>query len=72
MRKALDEKWENYKTTIVGGDFMLKTIKKAIALYIALTVIEQLSFKKFRKSKRVCGIHTDLSKPPGERITYPY
>ncbi|MGW7932133.1 hypothetical protein ACWEWU_10790 [Staphylococcus xylosus] len=49
---------------------MLKLIKKAIALYTALSVIERLPFKKFRKSKRACGIHTNFSKPPGKRITF--
>ncbi|MGW7932148.1 hypothetical protein ACWEWU_10865 [Staphylococcus xylosus] len=49
---------------------MLKRIKKVIILYAVTTLIEQLPFQKFRKSNSICGIHTDFSKPPGERITY--
>ncbi|HCY8319033.1 TPA: hypothetical protein O1956_001868 [Staphylococcus aureus] len=45
----------------------LKVIKKAIILFTAVTVLEQLLNKK---SKKTPGIHTDFTKKVGERIKF--
>ncbi|MDK9865956.1 hypothetical protein [Staphylococcus equorum] len=45
---------------------VLQTIKKALFIYIAATILE----KVLNKNKSKTGIHTDFNQPTGKRITF--